>query len=800
MTQPQGITVATSVGDEDDDTDIDLEAFVQKRKDSNIRSVAYKTVETFAGLTKRKLWLRNGPAKTDGHEIAVPFEDPDMYRRTEHLLGHILFRTDVKAKTIFIEEYTKRVADIAKREGVVLQIKQLSTAVNHMINVLESHRVSSLWGLLYAGSAAFMDIMNRAQCEPLVPTSQDNLLTYFTCLANGVEPEAGELDRFRPYFEEAMRKVERRGFVATLASAKWLVTNVVSEILRQMRNLPPPPPGQPSDDGDDSDDSDEDDENGQGQPSPKGAGASMGMHHKSQVKQKKQRSPQQQQDSGDGEGSGGDDAESPEDQEAQGDQKGQGGDGSSDQKDEDADDKQQGGGGAGGEDDDKQDQQDGGGGEGEDDDRDEWEPPGAPPGTSTKDRSKALEQMVNKFGSMDQGVQDRLEPMKDSKFSKRGANQQSQDQANDALKTDVNQKDKLDDLLNASSDEMQRILEEAQQALRQEFHEDEWLQKDAMAKVVFHDVRRRDVEIFGGDDKETDYRKELERLVQLQDTRGLSTAEEHQLQAIRAVLAAPSEENQTVQRLRALFYKVMGRRRSTLAESGTEVDILARIEGRATGIPIPCFKHEERGQGFEEMILIDLSGSMGGSKIEQARKACRIISKALKFPFVNTTVWGFQSNEAGQVDIVRFEKGMTNFQSSKARATGCTPLHVAVKLAVRALGRGKAAKHLTVVTDGFPVYQRRDSRSYSTNQLLLFTRENILEARQEGITVTGILLGTPTGGWNPASRRVQFDLSPKQMSFVFGPQRNWRMIDPERFGSDLVKVVSTSFIDYLNKR
>ena len=84
-----------------------------------------------------------------------------------------------------------------------------------------------------------------------------------------------------------------------------------------------------------------------------------------------------------------------------------------------------------------------------------------------------------------------------------------------------------------------------------------------------------------------------------------------------------------------------------------------------------------------------------------------------------------------------------------------------------------------------------------------------MDARQDGITVTGILLGNKGnsfGSWNNSAsigsgrNRVVFDLTPKQMSFVFGPQRNWRMIDPERFGSDLVKVVSTSFIDYLNKR
>lgn len=75
------------------DTEIDVNTLERVQEFHNKKSVAYKTVETFSGLTKTKLWLKDAsPPSTDGHEIKVPFAHPEMYRLVEHELSHVLFR------------------------------------------------------------------------------------------------------------------------------------------------------------------------------------------------------------------------------------------------------------------------------------------------------------------------------------------------------------------------------------------------------------------------------------------------------------------------------------------------------------------------------------------------------------------------------------------------------------------------------------------------------------------------------------------------------------------------------------
>jgi hypothetical protein len=77
----------------------------------------------------------------------------------------------------------------------------------------------------------------------------------------------------------------------------------------------------------------------------------------------------------------------------------------------------------------------------------------------------------------------------------------------------------------------------------------------------------------------------------------------------------------------------------------------------------------------------------------------------------------------------------------------------------------------------------------------MYTRESLVAARKAGVGVTGILLGETDYEGKP-----RFDLTPKQMGFMFGHARNWRMMDSERLGTDLVRLVSSSFTDYLSAR
>ena len=69
-------------------TGSDLDKALDKlrlRRRSYVKEAAYKTVDTFAGITGKKLWLRDHPsARTDGHAIMVPFKSPQFYRLVEH--------------------------------------------------------------------------------------------------------------------------------------------------------------------------------------------------------------------------------------------------------------------------------------------------------------------------------------------------------------------------------------------------------------------------------------------------------------------------------------------------------------------------------------------------------------------------------------------------------------------------------------------------------------------------------------------------------------------------------------------
>jgi hypothetical protein len=783
-TQPEEDEDEDLLEEEGDDEESILAKLVLKKKTDHKRSVAYKTVEMFSGITKRRLWLKDagdGNPTTDGNELRVPFSDPEFYRKAEHLLAHVLFRTDVKARDVFVKEYTDKVKDVAAKQNVDIKPDQLKKAVRHMVNVLEGQRVASLWGLLYPGSAQLMREMHRHEAEPFVPEAHTNLLTFFTLLANGIDVPPGDLDRFRPYMLESLKKVERRGFVATLATAKWLVTNIVSEILRQMRDMPPPPP-HPSQGRDEDDEGEADG----GQQQPQDAPSSFGMQKSDPNRggQKQQGKPQKQQARG---GSGGGSGSNPEDEEEGTDQSGDESDG-----DEGADGS---GGGESPEQDQKDDGSDGeGGGSGEDEESEEpWRAPGAPPNASVKDRAEALKDAVNKIGGMPDKIQNQMDPVTDSKYSKRNDQQRAQDLANQALGLDVTKEDKLDDLLEGTEKDMQDLVEAAKAAMRQTPHEDEWLQRDAMAKVVFKDVKRSD-EAAARSAHHAERTRVRDRYAKLAANTARNHYEQMEFDRLEDAVHADQSEAQTVQRLRALFYRVMGKRKATLADSGTEIDIPAYIACRQSGIMEPCFKSEERGQGFKAMLLLDKSGSMMGDKDQQVERAARIISKALRFPFVDLQIWGFQSHEAGSIQVIRYEKNMEFFNVSKASSGGMTPLHIAMRLGSRQMEKGTEKKQLFVLTDGFPVHYRRDGRMFDTNQLMMFCREEVHSARQQGIGVTGILVGN---GYGP---NIHYDMSPKQLKFMFGAPRFWKTMAPGKLSQDLVKLVASSFVDYLKAR
>lgn len=642
------------------------------------RSVAYKTVDVFAGMMGRKLWLKNGPiARTDGYMIEVPFDDPNFYQLVEHEISHPLFGSDPIAKTLFVQEYTAKVTAVAGQRNVELDKRTLRGALDMIIGILEDERVISLWSLLYAGSGRILRRMAREDTEPYLASSHEDIITLMVLLAGGHEPNEGKLDRFRPYIIEALRKVYLRDFNATLVTAKWLVAMLVSEVIRQAQGLPPlpPPPRSPltaplGGPGGDEDEGDQ----------PVEAAVPRMPYEEPEEPPQVPQEPTQE--------SGGPV-------------------------------------------------------------EDVWQPPEVRAGP--EERVAALDAMIGQLGRGPRGLRDRFDDFQESKYKRRGEEQEARRKAARAIRADVKDGNELERVLEASMADMREIVARVRSHIRNAVSEDDWIRKDAYAKVVFHDAS-----------------------------------------TLARIVPTAFEDEETVRRLRAAFYRIMGRRQRTMEDTGVELDVPTYITRKMTGDPLPIFRVDRTGRGFKTLVLIDRSSSMKGDRTEQAERGCRIITRALRFPFVEAHVWGFQSNDIGQVDITRFGPHMEGFD---AAVGGVTPLHTAIRVASRFLEEGDEKKQLFVISDGFPVFHTRSGYNFSTKRLMTFVRGEVLRARSKGIGVTAVMIGSEQVKRGVV--KIKTEVSPKKMGFMFGSSKHWRLIGTQSFGGDLVKLVTRSFVEYL---
>lgn len=655
--------------------DIDVDALLKAEVESSAKAMCYKTVDVFAGICERKLWLKDAPdgqPKTNGFLIEVPFRHPRAYQYTEHEISHILFQSDAIAKQKFVEEYAKKIGQVAKKAGHPINERMLRGGLDGIIGILDDERVISLWGLLYRGSEAIMRRMKADEAAPYMDRSHEDFLTLLSAVASGNQVPDGKLDRFTPYMREALRKVHLRDYYGCLVAAKWLVVQLVSEIIRESRGEDPPAGPTGFGQGDD----------GQTSPHPvPGSGGLSGVDEPREA-------PQMPWEADDGsEGS-----------------------------------------------------QEPAGGHGED----AWEPPKVSAGVD--ERSEALQQTIDRLGNIPDHTMKAINgEITESKYKRRGEEQAAERKARAAINAEVKDSGKLEASLESSADRMMGLVKKARHATKNAPNHDDRIRQEAFAKVVFKDV----------------------------------DPSEHR----DPHLGLNDEDEDTVRRLRALFHRVMGRRANTLEDAGAQIDIPAYIERRMTGEPLPVFRVDCFGRGFRTMILVDRSSSMQGPRTAKAERACRIISRALDFPFVTRSVWGFQSWKDGEVDITRFRAGQEIFESDAAMVGGVTPLHTAIRVALKELEDGTDKKHLFVISDGFPIFARRDGAHFGTKTLMGFVRGNVMGAREKGIGVTGVLVGG--------------DLDHKSMAFMFGPSKYWRIMGDDTFGGDLVQLVTGAFVEYL---
>lgn len=626
----------------DPDRVVDLEKLYQSGREESARGAAYKTVATFAGLTNRRLWLKEGNfPSTDGHEILAPFKSPYFYRIVEHELAHILFQSSIEGKVEFIRLYVEQVRKHFESKGQDFQDHQaehLGALLSVVIGILEDVRVESLWALLYPGSFAEMQEMHKHMVAKGMKNANMSPAAYLCVVSARVKAPPGPYDYLREPMEEAMRKVERRGFAATLAVSKWLMQQFVSEMSGQ-RN------------------------------------ATQAQSLAQQALQKlRSRAPP---------------VEQLEDHTVP----------------------------------------------------DSVEAPPSPPDPALAgarvDAFRKLLEVMDVPSSMFSWRND----VTQGKFPTADEKKRGKAAADFVSKMDTKDEAKLEEFLASSESRMAEVVERALKTLGGHMEQDGWITKNAFGKV------------------------------NLKDVRGHSKLPER------------PEDRATTLRLRSIFYRVLGRRKHQLHETGSDLDVAAYIEGLFAAEPVPCFRAEERGRGFKALVLVDRSLSMMGLKTEQAERACRTLEAAMKFPFVDFRVWGFQSFKNGEVDITRFAPGGLDFDHQGTRVAGGTPLHLALRIGVRFMEQGNEAKQIILITDGAPSHALKSGNRFATRTLMGFAREEIRRARRIGMNVTGVIIGR--------------EMKDKELSFMLGPPTNWRRMDAERLGDGLVQLVSTSFVKYL---
>ena len=441
------------------------------------------------------------------------------------------------------------------------QASSLCELLNTVIGVLEDVRVESLWGLLYPGSFAIMQTMHRDHIRPQLKNAHRTLASFLVIASTGIEIQPGEFDRYRPALEEAMRKVERRGFTATLIVSKWLVQKLVDEAVRRARGI-------------------------RSDTSAQGAAQSLAQRVLGKQKAPVASADAQtdQKVAGEGEESEGNILKS---------------DGKSDEPPSD------------------------------------FQP--EPVSAGAGQRREALTDLVQREGTPSALVV-RADDWKEPKYPDREEDQQGKRMAKAALDAKTGDTE-MEAFLAHSERKMAERVEELRVALTEQTEVDGWMTKNTFGKVNLKDIKA-----------------------------GHATSlEAHDLS--------------TANRLRALFYRLLGRRKALLHDTGSAIDVMAYIEAMVSKQPVPCFTHEDRGRGFKVMVLIDRSSSMAGEKTREAERACKVLARALDFPFVDFHVWGFQSKKDGELDLTRFDKRALAFSTKEARVEGNTPLHLALRVA-----------------------------------------------------------------------------------------------------------------------
>lgn len=255
-------------------------------------------------------------------------------------------------------------------------------------------------------------------------------------------------------------------------------------------------------------------------------------------------------------------------------------------------------------------------------------------------------------------------------------------------------------------------------------------------------------------------------------------------------LQLPEEDKKLISAMKHSFMRLMDRSRQVQSDAGSTLNPQAYIDLLNGSSSTDIFTDEENSRGFSALILLDMSGSMK-SKWDTVARACKVITKAMKFPSAAIEVWGFTSPGDGTASIIRFEDPEKGYTGPGVQDVwGLTPLHIAVEVALRKLySMPGSAQHLLILTDGYPTYMSAD-RELLTNSIDLFSEvsRHISKGRKKGVNVAGIISGN--------------EIDDEAATIMFGHKRFWTRVSEtqEDLFRTLVELAKRAFVGYLRSK
>ncbi len=616
-----------------------------------------------------------------------PCGNAEAYKGFEHEWEHIVFKSDLAARSVFVDRYAQSLR--SRAPGVNLE--ELKGFLHLFINAFDDIRVNSLQERVYPGSAHQL----WERWKRLLQKDDYNQVFLAFTMAIGlnlpVDPQ-GPFYALFPILEWGMAKSKYRSFGRMLFDIRVVIDRCMGAILA---HVPPPDPPQP--------------------PQPP-------SQQSPQVPPPPP--PQQGQSSGTQDGkSDRDDVE--EDPNQPGGAQGIGQAGGNPQGDSNPG--QRGG-------DVVPDQEPTGSSAGKDGDP---EPPRHIPSSAQvdateSDRDQALAQMMAGAKPVDDKEDHPV--LSQAEQDADPSSQSTKLMVAQLMDEDIEDLDAIDASQPATEpdEDMQQQIDTLRSALGAVKSKDNQLTSDAKAKITLIDVRPYHI-----DEK-------------------------------KIVVLDPEEET-SVERIRAIFFRELGRKKAWRDVSGPAVDIPAFVQFKVDRKDPEVFEGQQLNRGFAYHVLADMSGSMG-PLFPTVGRAMVMLRDSLDFPFVQGGFWGFRgggdvrwdpvkkvSDSSGEVWLYRYDRECQGFEGRAPITLGngvkvqmpvacgsITPMNSALNVAIRHMDRNVPsgmAKRLYLLTDGQPLQMRTDGRSISDRFLKQFVAGEIRWARAHGIEVYTIIIG-----------------------------------------------------------